>query len=70
MPRSWKWNVGVCIVMLFLLTGCTEAELPRVMEITPMTRLDGSTQSQYGPQSPVMQDVYNRSIPEEVYSGE
>ncbi len=70
MPRTLKWEVGVCILLLFILTSCTKAQLPRVMEIIPMTSLDGGLQSQYSPLSPVMQDVYDRSIPEEVYSGE
>lgn len=70
MPRTLKWEVGVCILLLLVLTGCAKAQLPRVMEITPMTNLDGNLQNQNGSKSPVMQDVYNRSIPEEVYSAD
>ena len=70
MPRTLKWIMGVCMLLLFVLTGCTKAQFPRVMEITPMTSLDGTLENQYGPKSPVMQDVYDQSIPEEVYSGE
>lgn len=71
MPEKLKWELLVCILCLMGVTGCTmEAQSPRALEINSMTSLDGGAQSQYGPQSPVMQDVYDRSIPEEVYSGE
>lgn len=71
MPEKLKWELLVCIFCLMGVTGCTmKAQSPSVLEINSMTSLDGGTQSQYGIQSPVMQDVYDRSIPEEVYSAE
>jgi hypothetical protein len=38
------------------------------MEINEITNLDGKAKGQYPPLSPVMQDTYNRSIPDEIYS--
>ncbi len=68
MSKFLKWEVGVCLLLLMVLGGCSEAKPAKVMEIKEMTNLDGKPKGQYPPLSPVMQDTYNRSIPEEVYS--
>ncbi|OMD43007.1 hypothetical protein [Paenibacillus odorifer] len=68
MPKIMKWEVGVCLLLLMVLVGCSEAKPTKVMEINEMTNLDGKPKGQYPPLSPVMQDIYNRSIPEEVYT--
>lgn len=71
MSGKLKSKLFVCTLILLGVTGCSmEEQSPWVLEMNSMTTLDGGTQSQYGPQSPVMQDVYDRSIPEEVYSEE
>ncbi|OMD87547.1 MULTISPECIES: hypothetical protein [Paenibacillus] len=68
MSKILKWEVGVCLVLLLGVVGCSTVKPAKVIEINEMTNLDGKSKSQYPPLSPVMQDVYNRSIPEEVYS--
>lgn len=68
MPKILKWKMGVCLILLFGLAGCSETKLTKVIEINEVTNLDGKPKGQYPPLSPVMQDTYNRSIPEEVYS--
>lgn len=68
MSRITKWEVCVCLIVLLGLMGCSEAEPTKVMEINEMTNLDGTPKGQYPPLSPVLQDTYNRSIPEEVYT--
>jgi hypothetical protein len=68
MPTILKWEVGVCLLLLLGLIGCSEAESPKTIEINETTNLDRKSKGQYGPLSPVLQDVYKRSIPEEVYS--
>ncbi|WP_339315664.1 hypothetical protein [Paenibacillus sp. FSL R10-2734] len=68
MPKILKWEVGVCLLLLMIVVGCSEARPAKVMEINELTNLDGKLQGPYPPLSPVMQDTYNRSIAEEVYS--
>ncbi|WP_340008637.1 hypothetical protein MHH52_11230 [Paenibacillus sp. FSL K6-0276] len=68
MPKILKWKTGVCLLLLFGLTGCSEAKPTKVMEINEITNFDGKPKGQYPQLSPVMKDTYNRSIPEEVYS--
>lgn len=70
MPKILKWEVGVSLLLLMFVVGCSEAKPTKVMEINEMTNLDGKAKAQYPPLSPVMQDIYNRSIPEEVYSAD
>ncbi|ASA20994.1 hypothetical protein [Paenibacillus donghaensis] len=66
-----KWGLGVSASLLLVLTGCfPEEQRPTVTEVETMSNLDGGLGTEYGPYSPVLQDVYDRSIPEEVYSGE
>lgn len=68
MTRMMNWKVGVCMMLLLGMMGCSEDEPTKVMEINEMTNLDGTPKGQYPPLSPVLQDTYNRSIPEEVYT--
>lgn len=60
--------MGLCLALLLGLTGCSATyEAPEAVRIQQMTDLDGKLDS---PLSPVMQDVYDRSISAEVYSAE
>jgi hypothetical protein len=68
MPKILKWEVVACLLMLLGLMGCSETKAPQTLEINEITNLDRKSKSQYGPLSPVLQDVYKRSIPEEIYS--
>ncbi|MRN52544.1 hypothetical protein [Paenibacillus monticola] len=72
MGTKVKWG-AVCALLFLLLwiTGCVMVkQAPSVIEMQQMSSLDGGLQSPYGPQAPVMQDVYSRSIPDNVYSAE
>ncbi|SET48695.1 hypothetical protein [Paenibacillus sp. NFR01] len=65
-----KWvRRGLAGMLLMSLAGCSaESEAPADSEIWDRgtgKSLDGGA---YGPLSPVMSDVYDRSIPAEVYS--
>lgn len=63
--------MGLCLALLLGLTGCSATyEAPEAVRIQQMTDLEGKLDSPYGPLSPVMQDVYDRSISAEVYSAE
>jgi hypothetical protein len=68
MPKILKWEVGACLLLMMFLAGCSEGKPIKVMEINEITNLDGKAKGQYPPLSPVMQDTYNRSIPDEIYS--
>ncbi|MNH43199.1 hypothetical protein D3C79_1050450 [compost metagenome] len=70
--RKFKIPVtGLCLALLLGLTGCKASfQPPEAVEIHQMTGMDGKQNSLYGPLSPVMQDVYDRSISAEVYSAE
>ncbi|WP_310832830.1 hypothetical protein [Paenibacillus pedocola] len=70
--RKFKLPVTVlCLALLLGLTGCMAAyQAPDAVEIHQMTDMGGKQSSLYGPLSPVMQDVYDRSISTEVYSAE
>ncbi|NQX43792.1 hypothetical protein HQN87_00495 [Paenibacillus tritici] len=58
--------IGACLIIG--TAGCTAGkEVPEHTGVHRMNELDGSLQSRDGLTSPVMQDVYDRSIPEEVY---
>lgn len=69
-----KYNIpltGLCLALLLGLTGCKAAyQPPEAVDIHQMTDMGGKQNSLYGPLSPVMQDVYDRSISSEVYSAE
>lgn len=66
----WSGIIGACLILG--ITGCTGGgEAPGYTGIHRMTGLDGRPEIPEIPDgliSPVMQDVYDRSIPEEVYS--
>ncbi|WP_054940192.1 hypothetical protein [Paenibacillus ihuae] len=70
--RKFKLPVTVLGLALLLgLTGCKAAyQPPEAVEIHQMQDMGGRQDSLYGPLSPVMQDVYDRSISSEVYSAE
>lgn len=72
MRTKVKWGAVSALLFLLLgLTGCTMVkQTPGVIEMRQISSLDGGLQSPYGPQSPVMQDVYSRSIPDEVYAAD
>ncbi|WP_042199387.1 hypothetical protein [Paenibacillus camerounensis] len=62
-------TAGIFLLLSAGLTGCTaEYKAPEAVEIRPMTELNSRQDSMYGPVSPVMKDVYDRSISAEVYS--
>lgn len=64
---------GLCLALLLGLTGCkADYQPPEAVEIHRMTDMDMDVQHNNldGPLSPVMQDVYDRSISTEVYSVE
>ncbi|QSF46988.1 hypothetical protein [Paenibacillus tianjinensis] len=72
--RKFKLPVTVlCLALLLGLTGCkTVYQPPEAVEIHRMSDMDMDVQHNNldGPLSPVMQDVYDRSISTEVYSVE
>ncbi|MEC0168848.1 hypothetical protein [Paenibacillus graminis] len=68
--RRNSLQAAVCLLMLLSTAGCAaQDQAPGVVEIHRMTNLDGPLGGTDSTLSPVMQDVYDRSIPEEVYSG-
>lgn len=68
MNRIVRWEVGVCLLLLLGLLGCSETKPDKVMEINEMTNLDGKPHDMYPPLSPVLQDTYDKAILEDVYS--
>lgn len=67
---SFKGTLLLCTVLVTGLAGCSsEDSAPRYQEMNRGTTLESELQQSPEP-SPIMLDVYNRSIPEEVYSGE
>ncbi|KWX79536.1 hypothetical protein AMQ84_06365 [Paenibacillus riograndensis] len=59
----------VCLLMLLGTAGCAaQDQAPGAVEIHRMTDLEGPLGGTDSTLSPVIQDVYDRSIPEEVYS--
>ncbi|MFF2907359.1 hypothetical protein [Paenibacillus sp. NPDC057934] len=64
------WCLGLCAAALIGLTGCsTDAPALRYQEVNKLSTLDGELEHSPEP-SPVLIDVYDRSIPQEVYSGD
>ncbi|KUP24639.1 hypothetical protein [Paenibacillus sp. DMB5] len=62
---------GLCAALLLVLTGCTAAyQAPKTAPIHSMTELGGNLDPLDRTVSPVIQDVYDRSIPAEVYSAD
>ncbi|WP_019911536.1 hypothetical protein [Paenibacillus sp. HW567] len=71
MRRISLWEAGVCLLLLLGTAGCAaEDQAPGYMETHRMTDLEAPLDVNDSLMSPVMQDVYDRSIPEEVYSAE
>jgi hypothetical protein len=62
------WSMVLSIAVLFGVTGCTEAPTPSYKEINRISTLDGELKNAPTAPSPVLIDVYDRSIPQEVYS--
>lgn len=63
----WSGVIGVCLILG--LSGCSAGgEAPVYTGVQRMNGLDGKLDVPDRLISPVMQDVYDRSIPEEVYS--
>ncbi|MBW4083611.1 hypothetical protein [Paenibacillus sp. S150] len=69
MRRNIWRKAAVCLLVLLGTAGCAaQDQAPGAVEIRRMTDLDGPLDRTDSTLSPVMQDVYDRSIPEEVYS--
>lgn len=63
----WSGIIGVCLILG--TAGCSaDDEAPGYTGSHRMNGLDGKLDSRDGQISPVMRDVYDRSIQEEVYS--
>ncbi|WP_151734809.1 hypothetical protein [Paenibacillus tengchongensis] len=66
-----KWAAGIAGMLLLATAGCTERDMtPEEIEayrVRPMQSWPGGSE---GDLAPVMRDVYDRSIPAEVYSAE
>ena len=63
----WSGVIGVCLILG--MAGCSAGdEAPGYTGSHRMNGLNGKLDSPDGGISPVMRDVYDRSIPEEVYS--
>lgn len=68
--RRNSLQAAACLLMLLSTVGCAaQDQAPGAVEIHRMTGLDGPLGGTDSTLSPVIQDVYDRSIPEEVYSG-
>ncbi|WP_341347448.1 hypothetical protein [Paenibacillus sp. FSL H3-0469] len=66
MARVCLLWMGACL--LLGTAGCASGkEIPEYTDVHSMTGLDGSLNSRDSLTSPVLRDVYDRSIPEEVY---
>ncbi|OMF99372.1 hypothetical protein [Paenibacillus sp. FSL R7-0337] len=66
MARVCLLWIGACL--LLGIAGCASGkEIPEYTDVHNMTGLDGSLNSRDSLTSPVLRDVYDRSIPEEVY---
>ena len=73
MSKKRGWYLVKFAVLMLVLSGCSKAEqAPAYSELKEMPSMKQSLQpdSRYEPLSPVMQDVYDRSIPEDVYSAD
>lgn len=63
--------VACLLLMVFSIAGCTAREQrTEHTETRNMEELGDKLGSPYGPYSPVLQDVYDRSISSDVYSVE
>ncbi|MNP31527.1 hypothetical protein D3C76_1246490 [compost metagenome] len=74
MHKYSKSVTGLCLALLLMPAGCSAVyQAPEAVQIRPVTELGGRPDSLDRldrPVSPVMQDVYDRSIPAEVYSAD
>ncbi|KGE16656.1 hypothetical protein [Paenibacillus wynnii] len=71
MPNKTGWFLATYVFMMLVLAGCSkEEQAPVYTELREMPSMKESlhTDTRYEPLTPVMQDVYDRSIPEDVYS--
>ncbi|CQR55263.1 hypothetical protein [Paenibacillus riograndensis] len=67
--RRNSLQAAACLLMLLGTAGCAaQDQAPGAVEIHRMTDLEGPLGGTDSTLSPVIQDVYDRSIPEEVYS--
>ncbi|WP_410511663.1 hypothetical protein PaeBR_16515 [Paenibacillus sp. BR2-3] len=73
MLKKCGWLLGALALLLPVLAGCSiEKQAPVYSRLTELPSLDRALprDARYEPLSPVIQDVYDRSIPEDVYSTE
>ncbi|MNI81038.1 hypothetical protein D3C73_1376180 [compost metagenome] len=69
--QHFMLQTGFGLLLLLELTGCSASyQAPAAVEIHQMTELDGKQSGLEDGMSPVMLDVYDRSIPAEVYSAQ
>ncbi|MBY0013946.1 hypothetical protein [Paenibacillus typhae] len=62
---------GSCLALLLVLTGCTAVyQAPKAAPINRITEIGGNLDPLDRTVSPVLRDVYDRSIPAEVYSAD
>lgn len=62
---------GFCAALLLVLTGCTAVyQAPKSAPINRITEIGGNLDPLDRTVSPVLRDVYDRSIPAEVYSAD
>ncbi|MDQ0193102.1 hypothetical protein [Paenibacillus wynnii] len=73
MPYKTRWLSAAFVLLLLVLAGCSkEEQAPVYKELREMPSMKESlhTDTRYEPLTPVMQDVYDRSIPEDVYTAD
>ncbi|WP_379153318.1 hypothetical protein [Paenibacillus sp. sgz5001063] len=69
MRRRLMVEAVFCLLVLVGMAGCTARdEAPGVMELHRMSDLEGPLDRTDSTLSPVLEDVYGLSIPEDVYS--
>ncbi|OKP80012.1 hypothetical protein A3842_12125 [Paenibacillus sp. P3E] len=69
MSRRLLVRAAVCLLVLMGMAGCAvRDEAPGVVELHRMSDLEGPLNPADNRLSPVLEDVYSRSIPEDVYS--
>lgn len=69
MSRRVLVKAAVCLLVLMGMAGCAvRDEAPGVVELHRMSDLEGPLNQTDSTLSPVLEDVYGRSIPEDVYS--
>lgn len=69
MRKITTWEAGLALILLLSIAGCAVTyQAPGVVEIHRMSELDGEPLGTQSPLTPVILDVYDRSISAEVYS--